>query len=317
MKRKLFFFTYFLLTCRFVFSQELPLYNQYLLNNYYVNPAVAGSEQYGSIRLTERLQWAGAMSGTPRTGGLSIHSPFGKHNGLGGIISYDKSGIMSNIGAQFTYAFHSTLFKSGYSEHNFSVGVSGMVSQVSQDQSGFSDLEINDPAITGTIENTIVPDASIGAYFYSNRYYAGISVAQLLQYFMKTSDYTDNDMYFFVQGGYRFTLNHSIDFEPSLMFKKTTSSPLKTDINAKMYFNKRFWLAASYRIYIPPADNTNNSIIVAVGFQFLRNAYCAYAFDYTTSSIMSNSFGNHEIMIGLSLDKKSRKGQIPCPAYYK
>ena len=36
------------------FSQQVPLYSQYMLNGFLLNPAVAGSEGYTAVNLTAR-----------------------------------------------------------------------------------------------------------------------------------------------------------------------------------------------------------------------------------------------------------------------
>ncbi|KKK63584.1 hypothetical protein LCGC14_2992820, partial [marine sediment metagenome] len=40
-------------------SQQLPVYSQYMMNKFLINPAVAGSEGYTAFNLTTRKQWAG------------------------------------------------------------------------------------------------------------------------------------------------------------------------------------------------------------------------------------------------------------------
>ena len=41
------------------YSQQLPVYSQYMMNKFLINPAVAGSEGYTSFNLTAREQWIG------------------------------------------------------------------------------------------------------------------------------------------------------------------------------------------------------------------------------------------------------------------
>ena len=48
-----------------------------ILNNYILNPAVAGIENYKDVKLSYRNQWAG-IDGAPVTTYFSIHGPIGK-----------------------------------------------------------------------------------------------------------------------------------------------------------------------------------------------------------------------------------------------
>ena len=43
------------------FSQQLPLYSQYMMNKFLLNPAVAGSEGYTAFNITAREQWIGIL----------------------------------------------------------------------------------------------------------------------------------------------------------------------------------------------------------------------------------------------------------------
>src|SRR4249920_3022539 len=59
------------------FSQAKPFYTQYILNNYILNPAVTGIENYTDVKLSYRNQWAG-INGAPVTTYFTIHSPINK-----------------------------------------------------------------------------------------------------------------------------------------------------------------------------------------------------------------------------------------------
>jgi hypothetical protein len=54
-------------------SQQVPLYSQYMLNGFLLNPAVAGSEGYTAVNLTAREQWIG-MKHAPGTYALSFQT---------------------------------------------------------------------------------------------------------------------------------------------------------------------------------------------------------------------------------------------------
>ena len=60
------------------FSQQLPLYSQYLYNKFLINPAQAGSDGYTSFNATAREQWVG-YSGAPKTYSISWQTRILKH----------------------------------------------------------------------------------------------------------------------------------------------------------------------------------------------------------------------------------------------
>ena len=66
-----------LLVCVQLMGQQRPHYTQYILNNYILNPALSGIENYTDIKLSVRDQWVG-LKGAPKTTYFSIQAPIGK-----------------------------------------------------------------------------------------------------------------------------------------------------------------------------------------------------------------------------------------------
>jgi len=117
-------------------AQQKPHYTQYILNQYIVNPALTGIENYTDIKLSHRHQWTGIQD-APVTSYLTIHGPIGKkdyrttatsfevpgenprgkqywqdytsaepHHGVGLQVINDVTGPLSNFSAYGTYAYH-------------------------------------------------------------------------------------------------------------------------------------------------------------------------------------------------------------------
>jgi len=58
-------------------AQQRPYYTQYIMNNYLINPAVAGIENYWDAKLSHRLQWVG-LQDAPITTYLTLQGPLHK-----------------------------------------------------------------------------------------------------------------------------------------------------------------------------------------------------------------------------------------------
>src|SRR5688572_15485385 len=58
-------------------AQQRSHYTQYILNNYILNPALSGIENYTDVKVSARDQWVG-INGAPRTAYFTIHTPIGK-----------------------------------------------------------------------------------------------------------------------------------------------------------------------------------------------------------------------------------------------
>ena len=58
-------------------AQQRPYYTQYIMNNYLINPAVAGIENYWDMKLSHRIQWVG-LQDAPLTTYITLHGPLHK-----------------------------------------------------------------------------------------------------------------------------------------------------------------------------------------------------------------------------------------------
>src|SRR5687768_16033775 len=58
-------------------AQQKSHYTQYILNQYIINPALTGIENYVDLKASHRRQWVG-LQDAPLTTYLSDHGPIGK-----------------------------------------------------------------------------------------------------------------------------------------------------------------------------------------------------------------------------------------------
>jgi type IX secretion system PorP/SprF family membrane protein len=237
MKRVLIFILFGVLVID-VQAQAKPAYTQYVLNNFILNPAVAGIENYTDIKVSTRNQWTG-IAGAPVTTYVSINGPIGKsdyrtsansfnvpgvnprgneymdeysaaaepHHGVGFIASNDRAGYINRWSMSATYSYHRPLSAKTTLAAGFSAGLSGI--SLDRSKATFSDGEpdLAFAVATGQIKKTTV-EFSTGLWLYSARFFAGISVQNIIPNKAKftTADkygtyYTPN---YFATIGYRF-----------------------------------------------------------------------------------------------------------------
>src|SRR6187551_2780704 len=89
--KKIICFVVVLLSIQQCFAQQRPQYTQYILNNYIINPALSGIENYTDVKISSRDQWVG-LNGAPRTMYLTIHAPIGKKDYKTSATSYQVPG---------------------------------------------------------------------------------------------------------------------------------------------------------------------------------------------------------------------------------
>jgi type IX secretion system PorP/SprF family membrane protein len=298
-----------LVTCMFkgTYSQQVPVYSQYMFNKFLINPAIAGSEGYVAFNLTAREQWVGfkdapythALCGqtrvSPRSWLNRVHQVRTRYSrgarisnvGLGGYIFNDHRGALDQTGMQLTYAYHLNL-----DERQLSFGVSVLFYQYSINKDKLILADEGDELIENNKLKMIVPDFNFGVYFTAYEYYAGISVAQLAQSTVRftriPNKYFQQKRSYYLIGGYRFKINRDYSIEPSLLFKTTETFNYQLDIGARAYHRNNYWGGLAFR--------TGGALIVTGGVRYDK-FYFGYGLDLALNRIQSNSYGSHEFMV--------------------
>jgi type IX secretion system PorP/SprF family membrane protein len=315
-------------------AQAKPYYSQYILNNYILNPAVAGIENYTDVKLSLRNQWTG-IEGHPTTEYISIHAPLGKsdyrtsatsfqvpgdnprgpkyideyqasaaHQGIGLIAMNDKAGYINRWSAYATYAYHKPISV----KTTLSAGLSVGVSSVSIDRSKivWGNLDPNDPAIgyaSGDLKK-IKPEVGAGLWLYGARYFIGASVLNIIPgkaKFVKADNYgtyfTPN---YFVTAGYKFFLNDEFSLLPSAMLQYWQPQLMGIHTNIKLQYMDDFWIGASYRF-----SDVVGGYSAMVGLNISNTFNISYAYENATTSRLRTYTGQtHEIMLGFLLNNK-------------
>ncbi len=309
-------------------AQQRPHYTQYILNNYILNPALTGIENYTDLKISGRDQWVG-LDGAPRTAYISVHSPIGKkdfktsatsfnvpgenprgtaywenytasapHHGIGFFMLNDKTGLYNRFSANVSYAYHLSLSP----RTNLSAGFSGGISRISYDAAKATPAT-PDPAI-GNGNNQLFkirPDLSAGIWLYSANYFAGISAQQIIP---QTVAFLDDSLGFklvphvFATMGYRVLLNEDFNAIPSIMLKYVPNSPTvpQFDLNVKLQYRDLAWMGGSYRL--------QDGYAAMIGLNVGNTFNVGYAYDFTQTPVNTASRGTHEIIVGFLIGNR-------------
>lgn len=315
-------------------AQQKPQYTQYILNNYIINPALSGIENYVDVKAGYRQQWAG-LENAPETKYLTAHMPIGKsddrvsatsfgmagenplghsyrddymaaeaHHGIGLMAVIDEAGPLTQTTFNFTYAYHLGLS----AKTNLSIGIGAGFSKMSVNSKDIKIENNADAAINNGVLNKMVPDLNAGLWLYSASYFVGLSVQQLLPQNFSFTSSTNRDTlsstvsHYFATGGYRFWLSEDITIIPSVMFTYVKPLPTVVSFNAKIAFRDKFWVGGAYR--------KNDSSAAMLGFNLSSLLNVGYSYDFTASKLNSVSKGAHEIVLGITLNNRYK---ITCP----
>lgn len=297
-------------------AQQLAQYSQYMNNNYILNPAVAGTDDYIDLKFSYRAQWAG-LEGAPKTYYASVNSSLGslrsqskrtRHDwqrgfhAVGGIVYSDVTGPTSRTGIYGSYTYNLALSRT----LRLAMGVSAGMQQFAVDG---SQLQFHSGYIAAN-QASRVPDATVGLWLYSPDFYVGASSAQILGNQLDLAYSPVNQLvysnklerHYFVTAGGRLPLTEDLALVPSVLVKYMSPAPTSVDLNLKLKYRDLLWAGASWR--------ATDSFIGMVGVNFSDFGSLSYSYDASTSQIASYQWGSHEVILGLKLKKRPRPA---CP----
>lgn len=279
------------------FSQQLPQYTQYMLNEMAINPAVSGKDDYADVRSNNRYQWVG-VTDAPRTYMLTLHGPIkAKNMGIGMNLYTDIVGPTRRTGLNFSYAYHMKVKDDMF----LSMGLSAGVLQWGIDGSKLILRDDGDQNLLSTYQTTYVPDFGAGLYFHKkDRFYFGLSLPQIYQAPIKLYEGAGKNSkivnHFNLNGAYKFDLGDDFKIEPSFLVKYEIPTPPKIDVGMRVIYQEQIWLGGAYR--------HNDAFTALIGYFYKNYLMIGYSFDFTTTNIKKYSTGTHEIMLGIRFSRK-------------
>ncbi|MFD3002472.1 type IX secretion system membrane protein PorP/SprF [Pontibacter toksunensis] len=311
-----------------VLSQQKPQYSQYMINNYLLNPAIAGIENYVDIKSGYRNQWTG-IDGAPNNFYLSIHTKLAKdkaiapeagsktpsfvgekemrtiyrragaqpHHGIGLILLHDKIGPFTRLEANVSYAYHMPLTE----EIKLGAGASAGISQHSLNGNKLVFANPADAASAGWTVHR--PNLKLGMWLYSSNFYAGLSASELISNTVSVGEEGGVDInfenHYFSTAAYKISATRNLDVIPSVMVKLLQPLPLSVDYNLRAIYDNKLWAGVSYR--------QNDSLALLGGITWNEVFDLGYSFDAGVSSLGGVS---HEVVLGMRIPNRHR---IVCP----
>jgi type IX secretion system PorP/SprF family membrane protein len=305
------------------FAQQVPMYSQYIMNGFLINPSFAGRDGYTTITLTTREQWVG-LEESPGTYAVSFQTRILKNSyiskatsvrkklvrptkggkvGLGGYIFNDDNGIMRRTGFQASYAYHIQMGQTGSYPNDLAFGLALTAYQFAVNTEGLI-YDVNDPLLNNYDRSVFIPDFNFGASFTTSKYYAGFAMTNLFRGSLLFADTTNTKRRelgnYFLTGGIKFPLNRDWTLEPSAFIKSSDMffKSLQMDLTTRVYYKDDYWAGLSYR--------TGDAIILMIGLKYDR-FYFAYAVDFTLTDIRKQSFGTHELTLAVKFGESARR----------
>jgi type IX secretion system PorP/SprF family membrane protein len=313
----------FSLSVGVAFGQQFPMYSQYIMNGFLINPSFAGRDGYTTVNLTVREQWVG-LAQAPSTYAASFQTRILKNSfiskstsvrkklvkptkggkvGLGGYVFNDNNGIMRRTGLQGAYAYHIPLGLTGGVPNNMSFGLAMTAYQYAINTDGLI-YDHDDPLLNTFDRSVFIPDFNFGASFTTTKYYVGFAMTNLLRGSVLFADSAANRRselgHYFLTGGLKVPITRDWVLEPSAFIRSSDMlfKAVQMDLTSRIYYRDDYWAGLSWR--------TSDAVILMTGFKYDR-FYFAYAFDFTLTDIRTQSFGSHELTLAVKFGESARR----------
>jgi type IX secretion system PorP/SprF family membrane protein len=283
------------------FAQQRAVYSNFLMNDFYYNPAIAGSKEIHQANITYRNQWVG-FDGAPSLlmGNFSGSVKNDGKIGYGVSLISETAGITQNTGIYLNYAHHFKLsdklklglgIQPGYMQYRVKLYDAQLADQ-------------GDEVLTGNIYSASALDVSTGFHLYSDKFFLMGSVDHLLGKSVQFTTYNSNlEFHYTGIAGMNFHLNADpkkkkmpIDIQPSVLVRYVRPVPLQYSVMLKTTFNKKYWFGLIYR--------SDDAIGISAGMQISDRFNLAYGYDYTLSKLASYQAGSHEVMLSFVINRK-------------
>ncbi len=285
----------FVFSCLSIFGQQQGLFTNYFLNDYYFNPATAGSKEVSIANFSYKNQWVG-FEGSPEIimGNISGSIKNEGKMGYGVTVISDKIGFTNNLSILITYAHHVKI------NDKLKLGL-GLQTGYLQNTVKLYDTKLadaGDEVFAGNVltENGI--DFNTGVNLYSDQYYIMAAVNHLFIDKLNLTDYNQRlEKNYNLIGGYKFKIEkQKLEIEPCIMLQYIATAPTNITTAIKTTYNNNYWLGLSY--------NSSETIGFGLGYIMKDRINVGYAYDLSLSELNNYHSGSHEISISYILTRK-------------
>lgn len=275
-------------------AQQRGIVSNFMMSDYYYNPAIVGSKGISIANLAYRKQWVGFDGAPSLTLGNFNGSIKGKgKHGYGVTFVSERTGLVQSTAAYLNYAYHVKL------SDKMKLGL-GVQPGFLQYRVRLYDAQLadeNDEVLSGTVFSGNAFDFSTGFNLYHERFFLMGSVHQLLGDAIRFTTYNQNlDFHITGIAGYNFILKKGTKITPSIMAKFTKPVPVQYTGMVKAEFKDKYWVGLLYR--------TNDAVGLNLGMHFKERFSVMYAYDYTVGGLSNYQNGSHEIALSIKITKE-------------
>ncbi len=291
-------------------AQQEAMFTHYAFNTLAVNPAYAGSRDAITVTGLHRSQWVG-FDGAPTTQTLTVHSPmFNDQIGVGLSVLNDKIGPLNSTNLNVDFAYKLRINPKA----RLAFGLKGGVNILQGNMTSLIVNDENDNSFSNNIQSKLLPNFGFGMYYYTDKWYAGISTPKLLNNELSTTGTVvtlgTEKRHLYLIGGMLFNLNkdESLKFRPTTLIKVTEAAPIEMDLTGMFVLQDKVELGAMFR--------TGDAVGLLLGYNFTPQLRLGYSFDWSfVNNTAKYNNGSHEVMFRYDFIYGDKE-RVKSPRYF-
>jgi type IX secretion system PorP/SprF family membrane protein len=264
-----------------LWGQSFPISDHYVYNALVINPAFAGSQDALSTTMSYRNQWVG-FKDAPKSCILSVHTPvYNDRIGLGLLIENNSIGIFKETTLMSNYAYRMEL-----RDGKLALGLGFGVTIYNDAWNDLDVTDANDAHLSSNYTSAVLPAFSLGSYYYTEKYYIGISLPLFLSHDLdqSTGKYKIKNNFsgynYLFSGGYEVGISPNVKLLPSLLIKYHPNIDIQVDYNLQINLKDRIWIGIGYRnrdmLFGMLQCQINDQLRIAYSYDFYLGSYGRY-----------------------------------------
>ena len=268
-----------------------------------INPAYTGSINEADRRLSlgTAWQWVG-MDGAPKAQDVQFQMGIPNAGGVGAWLYHDSYGVTSIIQLGTTYGYSIRLTNN----HNLSLGANLSALMVNENQiRGIDDP--SDPIFAANNPSKWGTNAGFGAMLYSNSYYVGFSMPQLLTNSWEEdvieaklkNKFKFNQLRFYLTGGYVLELPSDFSLIPSILLQFANNTNFGYELMVRGDYNKQVALGIGYGY--DKALKAETSVLISKGI------HLGYRYEQSFGKTYKNLSSSHSITLSIVWNREQKK----------
>lgn len=286
--------------------------SHYMFKPLAYNTAQAACNENIDASIHYRNQWSNLTSTTLSNAAFEVSYPIARIRSavsLTGI--YDMIGAQRNLylNVGFSYALPIRKWK-------LAAGVSGgMVQSVlkgnilrAPDGQYDNTFTHNDPIIPLNRSNGISPYLTAALFLHHKSFFTGISLTNALESAASVGapNASKNIIFrrnLYAVASYKIKAGKSLIIQPGVLYR-TDFKKMQLDYSLIFNVKKNYYVGIGYRGY---NNNSNESVMLLLGLNFLKNVSLLYSYDINTSRMFNYQYGSHEVTLKYSVLPKKRE----------